>query len=82
VALAPALGRLRAHDLVAEACAAAAAHGRTLLAELSSHSGIRAHLPREELTVLLDPSSYLGSTAAFIDGALAAHSGRRRNPAE
>jgi 3-carboxy-cis,cis-muconate cycloisomerase len=39
VALAPVLGRLRAHDLVAEACAAAAAHRRPLLAGLSPMQG-------------------------------------------
>jgi 3-carboxy-cis,cis-muconate cycloisomerase len=77
-ALSPALGRLRAHDLVSEACTAAIARGRPLSAELVSNQVIRTHLPSEELVALLDPSSYLGSTSAFIDRALAAHADRRR----
>ncbi len=77
-ALAPALGRLPAHDLVAEASAMAAADGRDLrdvllnspdLAARLEDAGIRAG----QVDAALDPSAYLGSAAVFTDEALAAH---------
>jgi len=57
--LSPALGRLAAHALVEEPKAAAAVSG--------------AGVAPEKLRAALDPASYLGSTATFIDRALTAH---------
>jgi 3-carboxy-cis,cis-muconate cycloisomerase len=76
-ALAPALGRLRAHDLVGAAAAEAVASGRTFADVLAGEPEIRARLTPEQIAQLLDPSGYLGSAGVFIDRALAAHAGRR-----
>jgi 3-carboxy-cis,cis-muconate cycloisomerase len=72
-ALAPALGRLGAHDLVARAAAQARASGRPFADALAADAGVAAHLPLAEIQQLLDPGGYLGSAGAFIDRALAAH---------
>jgi 3-carboxy-cis,cis-muconate cycloisomerase len=77
-ALAPALGRLAAHDLVAEASAAAAASGGDLRGALlgSPERAARlrdAGITAAQIDAALDPAGYLGSAAAFTDEALAAH---------
>jgi 3-carboxy-cis,cis-muconate cycloisomerase len=72
-ALAPALGRLAAHDLVARACEEADAAGRPLGQVLAAHEEVGAHLSVDAIADLLDPSGYLGSADAFIDRALEAH---------
>jgi 3-carboxy-cis,cis-muconate cycloisomerase len=79
-ALAPALGRLPAHDIVAAACAEAAEHSRPLSEVLEARPEIRAHLEPAHIRALLDPASYLGSASLFVDRALAAHAeaGSRR----
>jgi len=76
--LAPALGRLPAHDMVAAAAARAAERGtglaETLLADERSAAALRAAgLGESELAMALDPARYLGATAEFIRRALAAH---------
>jgi 3-carboxy-cis,cis-muconate cycloisomerase len=68
--LAPRLGRLPAHDLVAAAAARAVRTGRPLrdvLLEVAD--GITAG----ELDAALDPSAYLGAAGEFTARALAAH---------
>ena len=77
-ALAPHLGRLRAHDLVARAAAEAAATGKPLAAVLGALPEVRGHLTPQALEELLDPAGYLGSAGAFVDRALAAHHARTR----
>ncbi len=77
-ALAPALGRLPAHDLVAEASAAAAASGGDLRGALLDSPDLVARLKDAGITAgqidaALDPAGYLGSAAAFTDDALTAH---------
>jgi 3-carboxy-cis,cis-muconate cycloisomerase len=76
--LADTLGRAAAHDLVAEAGARAVSAGLPLRdvllglpqsAERLEAAGITA----EQVESALDPTQYLGSSAAFIDAALAAH---------
>jgi 3-carboxy-cis,cis-muconate cycloisomerase len=76
--LAPALGRLPAHDLIAEASARAVADGCSLgdallgvpaLAQRAAAAGVS----REQIEAALDPSGYLGAAAHFVDRALAAH---------
>jgi 3-carboxy-cis,cis-muconate cycloisomerase len=76
-ALAPALGRLRAHELVAAASAAAVAGARPFGEVLAADPAVTAHLDPGRLATLLDPAGYLGSAQAFIDRALAAHARRR-----
>jgi 3-carboxy-cis,cis-muconate cycloisomerase len=76
-ALAPALGRLPAHDLVAAIAAEAIAGGRTFADVLAARPEVRARLAPAEIARLLDPSGYVGSAGVFIDRALAAHAARR-----
>jgi 3-carboxy-cis,cis-muconate cycloisomerase len=79
--LAPALGRLPAHDLVAEASAAATDSGRPFRDLLLSSDGLAdglrsAGITQAQVEAALDPVSQIGSAAVFTDAALAAH--RRR----
>ena len=76
--LAPALGRLAAHDMVAAAAARATAAGSTLQAELLADAEAAAALraagiTERELAAAVDPTAYLGASAAFTQRALAAH---------
>ncbi len=76
--LAPALGPLRAHDLVAKASARAAETGLTLADAILSDDESAAKLAdaglaRPELESALRPESYLGATPEFIRRALSAH---------
>jgi 3-carboxy-cis,cis-muconate cycloisomerase/3-oxoadipate enol-lactonase len=76
-ALAGALGRVPAHDLVRRLSLQASDSGRPLRAVLLADPAVRAHLGAADIDRLLDPGSYLGSAAAFVDRALAAHHARR-----
>ncbi len=68
--LAPKLGRLAAHDLVAGAAARAARTGRPFRDELAdAGQGLRPG----EIDRALDPSGYLGAAGEFTGRALAAH---------
>jgi 3-carboxy-cis,cis-muconate cycloisomerase len=80
--LAPHVGRLVAHDLVTEACVEAAAGSRPLAEVLAARPAITAWLSPLEITVLLDPSDYLGSTQLFIDRALRVHAARHGTAGE
>jgi 3-carboxy-cis,cis-muconate cycloisomerase len=75
--LAPELGPVAAHDLVAAASADAAVDGRPLGAALKSGDVARslaaAGITAEQIDAALDPAGYLGAAAAFTDAALAAH---------
>ncbi len=76
--LAPALGRIPAHDLVANASARAAETGVSLTDALFADAEpaarlAEAALTRPELESALRPESYLGATAEFIRRALSAH---------
>jgi 3-carboxy-cis,cis-muconate cycloisomerase len=76
--LAPALGRLAAHDLIARASRRAVEDGRALadvLLGTPEFAGpIRAAgLTELQVTDALEPSSYLGSAVTFVAAALAAH---------
>ncbi len=78
--LAPGLGRLAAHDLVAEASGVATRTGRGLGEALSS-PGLAARVEAtgvtsEQIGAALDPAAHLGSAAVFTRHALAAHRGR------
>lgn len=68
--LAPRLGRQAAHDVVYDACRAAADTGRPLVELLGENPLVSAHLGRDELEQLLNPGNYLGSAAAMVDRSL------------
>jgi 3-carboxy-cis,cis-muconate cycloisomerase len=76
--LAPALGRLPAHDLVAAASERAVHQGISLPAALLADPGAAAVIREAgigpgELTAAADPASYLGAATEFVRRALAAH---------
>jgi len=78
--LAPGLGRLAAHDLVADASGVATRTGRSLGEVLSSPDLAArveaAGVTSEQIGAALDPAAHLGSAAVFTRHALAAHRGR------
>ena len=65
--LAPKLGRQAAHDVVYDACRAAAESSRSLLELLCADDQVSAHFGKPELERLLDPRNYLGSAAAMVE---------------
>jgi 3-carboxy-cis,cis-muconate cycloisomerase len=74
----PALGRLPAHDLVADASARAATAGTGLREALLDDPEMSARLAEagigaDQVDAALDPARYLGATSEFIRRALAAH---------
>ena len=76
--LAPELGRLTAHDLVAVASVRAAEEGTSLpdalLAEPAAAAALQAAgIGRADLDEAVDPAGYLGASAEFIRRALTAH---------
>ncbi|HEY5354100.1 MAG TPA: 3-carboxy-cis,cis-muconate cycloisomerase [Streptosporangiaceae bacterium] len=75
--LTPVLGRTAAHDLLAEASAAAVMEGQTLgealLDRLDAGRLAEAGVTPEQVAATLDPAGYLGAAAEFVDAALAAH---------
>jgi 3-carboxy-cis,cis-muconate cycloisomerase len=76
-ALAPSLGRAKAHDVVRKAVRSSAAGGSSLRQILLESDEVRAGLDADELETALDaaldPLGYLGSAGTFVDRALAAH---------
>jgi 3-carboxy-cis,cis-muconate cycloisomerase len=82
-ALAPALGRLPAHDLVTGASATATATGRGLREVLNSPDLAArleaAGITMDQIDAALDPARYLGSAAVFTNQALAAHRARENS---
>jgi 3-carboxy-cis,cis-muconate cycloisomerase len=76
--LAPAVGAVAAHDLIAQASARAAAGESTLRDALLGVSDVRRRLDQAGITTTqidaaLDPASYRGAAGEFTDAALAAH---------
>jgi 3-carboxy-cis,cis-muconate cycloisomerase len=72
-ALAPALGRHAAHELVHQAAQHAFASDRPLGEVLAGRDDVTAHVDAGEIARLLDPAGYLGSTDDLIARALRAH---------
>ena len=68
--LAPKLGRQVAHDVVYDACRAAAENDRPLLDVLAENPQVAGQIARGELERLLDPRNYLGSAGAMVDRSL------------
>jgi 3-carboxy-cis,cis-muconate cycloisomerase len=71
MALAPHLGRQRAHDLVQKLCRRTTVEARSLLDLLAEHAEVAPHLDRAALAHLLDPANYLGLSGAMVDRVLA-----------
>ena len=76
--LAPALGRLQAHDLIAKASKTSAANHISLADAIYSDERLAATLTdagiaRPEIESGLKPESYLGATSEFIRRAMAVH---------
>jgi 3-carboxy-cis,cis-muconate cycloisomerase len=85
--LAPVLGRVAAHDLVARASAHAVATGVSLREALLGLPELRrqldgAGITPERIDSALDPAGYLGAAREFTGAALAAHAGALRQRAE
>ena len=74
-ALAPHLGRERAHELVADLCRRATEQKRALLDLLAATPEITSHFDRAALAKLCDPASYLGLAGAMVDRVLAGRRG-------
>jgi 3-carboxy-cis,cis-muconate cycloisomerase len=70
MALAPACGRARAHDLVYDLCRSAREQGRSLreIVEVELEPGLADRLP--PVASILDPNAYLGETEAIVDAAV------------
>ncbi|HYB88800.1 MAG TPA: lyase family protein [Streptosporangiaceae bacterium] len=76
--LAPAVGAIAAHDLVARASAQAAVGQMSLRDALLGIPAVRRWIDQAEISTAqidaaLDPAAYLGAAGEFTDAALAAH---------
>jgi 3-carboxy-cis,cis-muconate cycloisomerase len=76
--LSGALGREEAHNCIRAISERAEREGTDMRELLPADETVRRHLNAEEIERALDPASYLGSTDAFIDRALAQY--RESNP--
>ena len=75
MALAPALGRLAAHDRIEAACRQAVAEQRPLVDVLAGDPVIAGAATREQIDHLLDPAHYLGAAGEFVDRVLGTYEG-------
>ncbi len=71
MALAPRLGRSRAHDLVYAACRDVNERGGTLSDALVAMPEVTAYLDEAAITRLTDPANYLGAAPEMVDRVLA-----------
>jgi 3-carboxy-cis,cis-muconate cycloisomerase len=67
------MDRDTAHAAIRAASGRAAEEGISLRTVLMADHQVRRHLSAEEIDRALDPTTYLGSTSAFIERALARH---------
>jgi 3-carboxy-cis,cis-muconate cycloisomerase len=72
-ALADAMGRLAAHDLVTRASKRALDEQRTLVDVLLEEPDVTRHMAQDRLRKLLDPPEATGNAARLVDRALAHH---------
>jgi 3-carboxy-cis,cis-muconate cycloisomerase len=70
MALAPHLGRDRAHDLVAEISRRAIEQKKKFLDLLAANDEVSEHLDRASLAKLVDPANYLGLAGEMVDRVL------------
>ncbi|HLW61166.1 MAG TPA: adenylosuccinate lyase family protein [bacterium] len=71
MALAPTVGRQRAHGIIYRAAMTAVESGRSLEMILGDDQEVRAHLSLERIRIALDPSTYSGLSGEFVDRVLA-----------
>ncbi len=71
MALAPRLGRLKAKDLVHDACRRADAEATDLASVLASTPEVAGLVDGDELARAMDPRNYLGATGAEVDRTVA-----------
>ncbi len=71
--LSPVLGRAGAQNLVTRLATRAAEHGQPVRQALLAEPEVTRHLSESDVDSALDPASYLGSAAPFIERALATH---------
>ncbi len=81
MALANAVGRMAAHELVEAACKRAQEKGRNLRDVLAEDAEVMRHLTAQDLERLFDARQYLGVSDRLIERVLQAHSSRRSNAA-
>ena len=70
MALAPHLGRERAHELVSEISRQSLAQKKPFLELLAENPEVSKHLDRAALAKLLDPANYLGLAREMVDRVL------------
>ena len=70
MALAPHLGRERAHELVSELSRKSLVEKKPFLDLLAANAEVSQHLDRASLAKLLDPSNYLGLAREMVDRVL------------
>ena len=75
MALAPLMGRQRAHDVVYACCRTVAQTGAPFLDVLAAHEEIAAVAGYDALSRMVDPANYLGTAPQMIDRLLAARAG-------
>ena len=71
MALAPQLGREKAHELVSAACRKVDESGRTLASVLQAMPDVSSRLDRDAIARLTEPSNYLGLAGEMVDRVLA-----------
>ena len=70
MAVAPVLGRQRAHEVIYDACRNAIDNGADLAEELRRHPEIVEHLGETKIVELCDPANYLGSSRSMTTSIL------------
>jgi 3-carboxy-cis,cis-muconate cycloisomerase len=78
MALAPTLGRQRAHDAVYAASMRAIEHDRPLRDELLEDADLAGQVSSDRLDELLRPENYVGLAPRFVDRVLSAREGAAR----
>ena len=68
--LAPIIGRLEAHEIIYEIAQKAAVNGTAMKDALMVVPKITAKLTEEEIDAILDPSTYIGLCAEFVEKVL------------
>jgi 3-carboxy-cis,cis-muconate cycloisomerase len=71
MALAPAVGRQQAHDIIYDACRTVNEKGCSLADALAALPEVTRHLNRAAIERLTDPANYLGLAPQMVDRALA-----------
>lgn len=73
LALGAKIGRMAAHQLVEKACHRALQAKTHLRDELQNDAAVTAELSRDDIARLVDPATYLGQAAAFVERVLQSH---------